>query len=125
MGYYKVKELGKLDELVSQENGKVFLHDSLALTSCEISINCVPQGFKVPFDHKHKQNEEIYIFIKGAGQMSIDGEIVEVKEGSCVRISPAAKRNVHNTSNADLQFICIQAKEGSLSQFGLCDGEVC
>lgn len=48
MADYKITEFGKLNEIIHRENGKVFLHDTLELTSCEISINCVPKGFKFP-----------------------------------------------------------------------------
>ena len=51
----KTLELGKIKDIINLENGKVFLKDALGLTGCEISINVVPKGFKVPFNHKHKQ----------------------------------------------------------------------
>lgn len=38
MSTYKTTELGNLNEIVNLENGKVFLHDALGLTGCEISI---------------------------------------------------------------------------------------
>ena len=66
-------EIGKLNEIGQNfENGKAFLHDLLGLTSCEISVSSLPAGVKLPFNHKHKQNEEIYIFLKGAGTMTLD-----------------------------------------------------
>lgn len=125
MTNYKTTELGKLDEIINLENGKVFLHDSLDLTGCEISVNTVPKGFKVPFNHKHKQNEEIYIILKGEGVIAVDGENVLVKEGSAVKILPEAARTIENTGDGVFQFICIQAKKNSLEQFGLGDAELC
>ena len=56
MSNYTTTELGKLENIINLENGKVFLHDALGLTSCEISMNTVPKGYKVPFNHRHKQN---------------------------------------------------------------------
>ncbi len=124
MQNYTTKEIRKLDELINLENGKIFLHDLLGLTSCEISINTVPKGFKVPFNHKHKQNEEIYIVLKGRGEMTIDNEPVEVKEGSIVKIDPQASRTIANTGDNEFEFICIQGKKDSLSQYGLSDAEI-
>ena len=46
MTNYKTTELGRIGEIINLENGKVFLHDALDLTSCEISVNAVPKGFK-------------------------------------------------------------------------------
>lgn len=125
MTNYKTTELGKIDELINLENGKAFLHDALELTSCEISLNAVPKGFKVPFNHKHKQNEEVYIILKGEGIITVDGSAVNVKEGSAVKIMPEASRTIENTGDGEFEFICIQAKTNSLEQYGLGDAELC
>ena len=89
MSNFKNAEIGSMSELGKKyENGKAFLHDLLNLTSCEISVSSMPKGIKLPFNHKHIQNEEVYIFLKGEGIMIIDGETVNVKEGSCVKVLP-------------------------------------
>ena len=119
-------EIGKLNEIGQNfENGKAFLHDLLGLTGCEISVSLMPAGVKLPFSHKHKQNEEIYIFLKGEGILTVDNEKISVKEGSVVKVLPEASRTLENTSDNDLQFICVQAKTNSLEQFGFGDGELC
>lgn len=118
-------ELGNLDEIINLENGKVFLHDALELTGAEISVNCVPKGFKLPFNHKHIQNEEIYIFLNGEGKIILDGTETNVVEGSCVKVPAEVSRTLENTGESNLQFICIQVKSNSLEQFGLKDAEIC
>ena len=124
MSNYEIKEIGKLEELgKNYENGKAFLHDLLGLTSCEISITSMPQGAKIPFNHKHKQNEEVYIFLKGEGTMTLDGIDVPFKEGSCVKVMPESIRTME--AKTDVQYICVQAKAGSLEQFAFSDGELC
>lgn len=124
MTNYKTLEIGKLEEIgKNYENGKAFLHDLLDLTSCEISVNSMPEGVKLPFNHKHKQNEEIYIFIKGKGIMTLDGKDVEFSEGSCIKVGPNVNRTMEAKTN--VQYICVQAKSNSLEQFGLSDAEIC
>ena len=124
MTNFKNVEIGKLEELgKNYENGKAFLHDILDLTGCEISVSSMPAGIKLPFNHKHIQNEEIYIFLKGEGIMTLDNEVIEVKEGSCVKVLPKAVRTME--SKTDLEYICVQAKTNSLEQFGLGDAELC
>ncbi len=125
MTNYKTTELGKISNLINLENGKAFLHNALELTSCEISINAVPKSFEVPFKHKHKQNEEVYIILKGEGIITVDSESVKVKEGSAVKVLPEASRTIKNTGEGEMEFICIQAKVNSLEQFGLGDAELC
>ena len=49
--------------------GKLFIKDFLALTGMEISMNKLPAGAGVPFYHKHKENEEAYIFVGGTGEI--------------------------------------------------------
>ncbi|MDE6431993.1 MAG: cupin domain-containing protein [Opitutales bacterium] len=121
---YRSLELGALSDVIKHEHGKVFLHDVLELTGMEVSINCVPKGFKVPFKHKHKENEELYIFLKGDGVLMIDDARVKVKEGTCVKILPAGSRTLENVGEDNLQYICIQTKENSLDEFGLGDAKL-
>ena len=121
----KTLELGKIKDIINLENGKAFLKDALGLTGCEISINVVPKGFKVPFNHKHKQNEEIYIVLKGEGIITIDGEKLSAKEGFCVNVDPQSLRTIENAGDSELEFICIQTKANSLEQYGLSDAEIC
>lgn len=103
---------------------KVFLKDSLNSTGMEVSLNRVAPGEGSTFRHKHLQNEELFIFVKGSGQFQVDGNIIEVQEGSSIRVSPDGVRAVRNNSAEDLYYICIQAKEGSLSAYTKSDGVI-
>jgi mannose-6-phosphate isomerase-like protein (cupin superfamily) len=104
--------------------GKMFVKDALGLTGCEISINSMKPGDAMPFNHSHQQNEEVYIFIKGQGQLLIDNKVLEVKEGTMVRIDPDAQRAWRNHSDEQLVYLIIQVKQGSLEQYSLGDGVV-
>lgn len=70
------------------QDARVELHDSLALTGAEVSINHLPAGAGVPFVHSHKQNEEIYGILSGKGFITIDGEKIELQAGDWLRIAP-------------------------------------
>ena len=111
--------VGKLDEF----NGKQFLKDTVGTTGCEISFGTIEPGQAAPFFHSHKQNEEIYIFLKGEGTITVDNKVIDVKEGSCVKIMPQAARTIE--AKTDMQYLCVQAKTNSLEQFGLKDAELC
>ncbi|MEM9444032.1 MAG: cupin domain-containing protein [Verrucomicrobiota bacterium] len=102
--------------------GKLWLKEHLGLTGMEISFNLLPPGASIPFMHAHKQNEELYIFISGEGQMLVDNEIIDVSAGSAVRISPSAMRCWRNTGKDNLVHLVIQCKEGSLEQWTIEDG---
>ena len=49
---------------VGKEN-RTELHEKLALTGAEISLNTLPAGANVTFVHSHKANEEIYGDLSG------------------------------------------------------------
>ena len=78
----------------------------------------------MPIYHQHQQNEEVYIFIQGKGQVQVDGEVIDVQEGSIVRIAPHGERIWRNNSNEPLLYIVIQTRERSLTQYGLADAIV-
>jgi quercetin dioxygenase-like cupin family protein len=104
--------------------GKLFLKDELSFTGCEISVNSMAPGADMPIYHQHKQNEEVYIFIQGKGQVQVDNEVIEVQEGTIIRIAPNGERTWRNNSNESLLYIIIQARENSLTQYGLGDAIV-
>lgn len=106
------------------EEARTELHDSLALTGAEISINILPAGASVPFVHSHKQNEEIYAILSGEGRAVIDGESVELKAGDFIRISPSAKRQFFASDKTAIKYICIQVKENSLENYTMTDAVV-
>ncbi len=98
------------------------LHDTLSLTGAEVSVNTLPAGTVIPFYHHHKQNEEIYCIVSGKGFMEIDGENVPLEAGDWLRVAPAAVRKIH--AETDMVEICIQVKEGSLTQWTMTDAEM-
>lgn len=93
------------------------LHEQLALTGAEISVNSLPAGASVPFFHSHKNNEEIYGILSGKGKVIIDDEAVAIAAGDWLRISPPAKRKFCAGNDTGITFICIQVKENSLGGF--------
>ncbi len=105
---------------VAEGTPRTELHETLALTGAEVSINTLPAGASVPFVHYHKENEEIYFIVSGKGYMEIDGEKVALEAGDWLRIAPEAKRQLF--AETDLTEVCIQVKAGSLTQWTATDG---
>ena len=78
----------------------------------------------MPFFHKHKKNEELYIFVGGTGEMVIDDERIPVREGTVVRVSRPAARIWRNTSDQDLYFIIVQYRQSDDAVTDIADGEI-
>ena len=107
-----------------QAKGRVTLHNELALTGSEISINELPPGVSVPFLHSHKRNEEVYIVVKGKGRFQVDGDEFDIAEGSVIRVDPAGARCITADSQSSIRYICIQTEAKSLVQFTEADGVI-
>jgi mannose-6-phosphate isomerase-like protein (cupin superfamily) len=103
--------------------GKLFLRNLLESAGLEMSLNVVPPGKGIPFLHRHQHNDEVYVVIGGRGQFLVDGECINVSEGSVVRLCPPAARAWRNNSDAPLYFLCIQYRADSVIQGGTRDGQ--
>ncbi|MDE1153442.1 MAG: cupin domain-containing protein [Micavibrio sp.] len=101
--------------------GKMFLQDQLQLTGCQISINSYAPGESMPIHHSHKENEEVYIFLSGKGQMQIDGETFDVAEGDVVRVATGVDRIWRNNGAEVMTYLVMQVREGSLNQCNMGD----
>lgn len=101
--------------------GKVFVKDALASTGSEISFGALPANTALPFFHAHKQNEEVYLVLKGSGKMQIDGDVFDLQEGALVRVNPQGERSLKSGPDGML-FMCIQTKANSLGQWTATDG---
>ena len=88
-----------------------------------MSLNVLPPGKGMPFLHKHQQNEEVYVIVGGRGQFLVDGECIDVGEGSVLRICPPAARAWRNNTDAPLCFLCLQYRADSVIQGGTLDGQ--
>ncbi len=102
--------------------GKLFLQNLLGSAGLEMSLNVLPPGKGIPFLHKHQHNDEVYIVVGGRGQFLVDGECIDVAEGSVLRISPPAARAWRNNSDVPLSFLCIQYGAESVIRGGTLDG---
>jgi mannose-6-phosphate isomerase-like protein (cupin superfamily) len=97
--------------------GKVFLKPVLGLTGMEASVTklpALPTGAAIPFLHRHRAHEELYVFTGGRGQMLVDGDVIDVEEGSVVRVAPGGARTIRAAPGQELVYLCIQARQGSV-----------
>lgn len=105
-------------------SGKLFLGEALALTGMEVSLNMLPPRVTMPFFHRHRNHEELYLILSGKGEFKVDDQLYPVEEGSALRIAPEGIRSWRNLSDEPMIYIVIQAKQGSLTQKGIVDGEL-
>lgn len=102
--------------------GKTFLGKVLGLTGMEVSFGSLAPGRSIPFLHAHRENEELYVVLAGAGEMQVDGEVIPLGPGSAVRIAPEGVRCWRATGPEPMAYLVVQAKSGSLAQATTADG---
>ena len=68
-----------------------FRHASkaLGLEQSGLSYQRIPPDYRFPYGHTHKEQEEVYVVVRGSGRLKLDDEIVEVKEWDAVRVRRA------------------------------------
>jgi mannose-6-phosphate isomerase-like protein (cupin superfamily) len=49
-------------------------------------------GFKAPFGHRHREQEEAYVVVGGSGRMRLDDEVVELAKWDLVRVAARVAR---------------------------------
>ena len=69
-----------------------FAREALELEQSGLSYQRVAPGYRFPFGHTHKKQEEVYVVVGGSGRMKIDDEIVEVRQWDVVRVPPGTWR---------------------------------
>ena len=65
---------------------------ALELEESGLSYQRVPPGYRFPYGHTHKTQEEVYVVLRGGGRMKLDDEIVELREWDAVRVPPGTWR---------------------------------
>src|SRR6056300_1440142 len=91
---------------VVKDDDRYIVKDNTELKNLVVSSTKLNAG-KSTTGHRHAGQEEVYIFIKGNGQMELDHEIFNVYEGDTVLIKDNVFHKVHNTGDYMLEFICV------------------
>jgi quercetin dioxygenase-like cupin family protein len=49
-------------------------------------------GYRAPFGHYHREQEEAYVVISGSGKIKLDDEIIELRQWDVIRVAPEVVR---------------------------------
>ena len=65
---------------------------ALELEESGLSYQRVPPGYRFPYGHTHRTQEEVYVVVRGSGRMKVDDEVVDLREWDAVRVPPGTWR---------------------------------
>lgn len=69
-----------------------FATRTLGLEKSGLSYQRLAPHARMPFGHRHEQQEEVYVVVSGSGRAKLDDEIVELRALDALRISPETMR---------------------------------
>ncbi|HEX8121349.1 MAG TPA: cupin domain-containing protein [Solirubrobacteraceae bacterium] len=96
-----------------------FARTPLHMTAGGLSYFRLPPGVRVPFGHRHGEQEEVYVVVEGSARMKIEDEVVELARFDAVRVPGPVTRGMEggpegaiilafgapNTENKDAEMI--------------------
>ena len=59
-----------------------------------VSLMQLAPGFRIPFGHKHREQEEVYVVVRGSARVKVEDEIVELAEWDTIRFDRGTMRAV-------------------------------
>jgi mannose-6-phosphate isomerase-like protein (cupin superfamily) len=96
-----------------------FARAPLELQSAGLSHFRVAPGFRVPFGHRHAEQEEIYVVVAGSARVKVEDDTVDMQAWDAIRIRPGATHSFEagpegaeilafgapNTENKDVEMV--------------------
>jgi quercetin dioxygenase-like cupin family protein len=66
--------------------------EPLALRESGVSYLRIAPGFRMPFGHRHAEQEEVYVVVDGGARLKLGDEILELRPWDAVRIATETVR---------------------------------
>jgi mannose-6-phosphate isomerase-like protein (cupin superfamily) len=96
-----------------------FARAPLALENSGVRYFKIAPHFRMPFGHRHEEQEEVYLVISGSARLKLDDDVLELEQWDAVRIPRSTMRNLEggpdgaevvafgapNTENKDAEMV--------------------
>ena len=69
-----------------------FAREALGLGHSGVSLQRLAPGFRSPFGHRHREQEEVYVVVAGSGRMKLDNDVVELRPWDAIRVAKETLR---------------------------------
>ena len=82
-----------------------------ALDSPELGVSrfTYEPGARMPWAHRHREQEEIYVVVSGSGRASLDGEAIALAPWDLLRVAPGVVRSFE-AGPEGMDVICIGSR---------------
>ena len=94
---FTLKNLGEVDDSApkfgfAEVQEARFANDELEAEQTGVSYQRVKPGKRQAFAHRHERAEEVYVVLRGSGQVKLDDQIVDLRELDAIRVAPGVTR---------------------------------
>jgi mannose-6-phosphate isomerase-like protein (cupin superfamily) len=94
---HTVKNLKQVENMapkfdMPEEMQARFARSAMDLEKSGVSHFTLEPNFRIPFGHKHGEQEEVYVVVRGSARVKVDDEIVELGELDALRVAPGVMR---------------------------------
>jgi mannose-6-phosphate isomerase-like protein (cupin superfamily) len=98
---------------VSPEDVRIqwrFAREVLGSRELGVSRFTYEPGARMPWGHRHREQEEIYVVVGGSGRAKLGDEIIDLRLSDVVRVAPAGIRSFE-AGPEGLDLICIGGRK--------------
>jgi mannose-6-phosphate isomerase-like protein (cupin superfamily) len=117
MSDYAIKRLEDIPDVLGDYPGEMRMSAASDLGTEQVSFTWrrmpAQTGGKGSYGHRHKTQEEIYFVAAGKLLFKLEDEVIEVSDGTIVRIAPHVVRSVWNDGPDDAILIMCSIKNES------------
>lgn len=113
MADYTVKHLEEVSDVLGEYPGEMrMMTADIEAEQVAFTYRRMPQhtGGKGSYGHRHKTQEEIYFVISGKLQFKLGDDVLDLEEGTVVRVPPETWRSVWNDEPGDAELIIVSKR---------------
>ena len=99
MSEYTHKSLPDVEDMAPQfgmpaEMQARFAGQPMGLERTGLTYFRLAPGFRIPFGHRHEDQEEVYVVIRGSARIKVGDDVLELSELDAVRVAGDTIRNL-------------------------------
>ena len=87
-----------------------FARAALGSTELGASRFTYEPGARMPWGHRHREQEELYVVVGGSGRAKLDDEVIELEAWDALRVAPEVIRSFEAGPDG-LDVICIGGRK--------------
>ena len=99
MGDFTIENLGSVEDSAPKFGmGEVlnahFARDDIEAQKFGLSLQRLKPDQRMPFGHRHGEQEEVYVVVRGSGRLKVEDEVLELAQWDAVRVDAELVRNL-------------------------------